>query len=473
MVKVRHLLLILVIVSLLIQCRPGTTGTAKPNEPPNTTLANIPPPNDPTNPYFALVTLSWDGEDRDGYIVGYKYRYITYHLVRGDSIVFDWDSTGETEKTIPFESSDSINLQKFEVKAIDNEGAEDPTPATRLFYTAMVQTPQTNIIVPNDGDTLFALDYTTDTWPGIKVIFAGSDPDGEVIDFGWQVDTMTSWEWTEDTIIILGPVYFATPLAGTHTIRVKARDNTMVEDLTPAEIHINLVVPSFDKGIIVVDETKDGTGAAENPSDEQVDEFYQSIIERDFTAWDYATEGMPPKTELGKYRLLIWHADDPKDHHFMDHSDCVAEYLNIGGNLWLIGWRILYSFDPNFPWEYEAGSFPYDYLHIKDANEQTKMDFTGAEGVSGYPSIVVDSAKIYPFRKGKLPNIEIMTPGPFEVPILTFNSASADTTFQGKPCAVKYSGTTYNVVFFGFPLFYIRQEEAKALADKVLSAFDE
>lgn len=56
---------------------------------------------------------------------------------------------------------------------------------------------------------------------------------------------------------------------------------------------------------------------------------------------------------------------------------------------------------------------------------------------------------------------------------MSFDSASLDSQFQGKPCAIRYSGTTYKLVFFGFPLYYIKLDEAKALAVEVLDFLEE
>ncbi|NIT99423.1 MAG: hypothetical protein GWN01_00295, partial [Nitrosopumilaceae archaeon] len=64
-------------------------STAPPmeNQPPETYIANVPAENDTI---FALVSLSWNGGDSDGFVAKYQYRYITYFLFQGDSLVQDW-----------------------------------------------------------------------------------------------------------------------------------------------------------------------------------------------------------------------------------------------------------------------------------------------------------------------------------------------------------------------------------------------
>ena len=60
---------------------PGETKSESENKPPNTTLANIPREG---ATLYALVSLNWDGEDDDGYIDYYEYRYTTEYLVPSD-----------------------------------------------------------------------------------------------------------------------------------------------------------------------------------------------------------------------------------------------------------------------------------------------------------------------------------------------------------------------------------------------------
>ena len=470
----RRILILLILLSLLPPLGCGRRGKRglKPNQVPETKIVNVPCENTDSTSYFALIKVSWIGWDNDGYVVGYYYRWNTYHLSRGDSIIREFKYTEATSDTIAFESSDSINLQIFEVKAVDNEGAVDPTPAHRRFYTTQVAPPQTEILIPADGAELFLLDHPTSSWPGISLKFRGSDPDGEITGYSWRVDDLPWSEWGRDTSVTINPLYFGGP--GDHTISVKSRDNTAVEDPTPAVVNIKLVKPTFGKGILVLDETKDGSGDWESPTDAQVDSFYQRVIEREFDSWDYTDQGLPPKEMLGDYRLLIWHSDDKTDPNVGRNQEYVADYLMVGGKLWLGGWKVLSSFgNPDFPLQYGYGEFPHDFLHLLDANLSDKNDFLGAQGVGGFSSVEVDSSKLLPFRHGRLYEVNCFTPGTFAEPILTFNSASQNMDFQGKPCAIKYAGTDYRLVFLGFPLYYIKQEDASLLAEEILNFLGE
>lgn len=463
------------LVLLLVACE-RAISPENPNLVPNTTLANIPVENDTL---FALVTLHWDGEDNDGYIAGYEYRYITSHLVRGDSVVQPWQETKETSLTIAFESSDAFNYQKFQVRAVDNDGDVDPTPAEKHFYTKQTILPKTEILFPSNNQIFFAIDHTTDWWPGIKLMFTARDDDGEVVEYAWAVD-QNDWHWMNDTIVYITPDNFL-PLEGKHKIRVASRDNTNLVDPIGDSVIVELIKPSFNKRILVIDETVESKfplGVVAN--DDSVDKFYQELFQPD-DQWDYTKKGMPDKRTLGQYQLLIWHADnaftsDRDPHKLPEHIEDVMDYLNVGGDFIMSGWRILKSFAPreSFPKTFQPGSFIYDYLHIIMADETPLVpsDFTGAISFSGFSPIRVDSFKLaeaFPYV-GKLSQINIIPArGGFTSNIYIYdNAADGLTAPRGMACGLRYYGTSFDAVVFGFPIYFIRKSDAKTLAQEIL-----
>jgi len=470
----------LLCVSLLIliySCE-RTTSPAKPNLFPNTTLANIPVENDTL---FALVTLHWDGEDDDGYIASYQYRYVTHHLSVGDSVVQDWKNTGETSLTIAFESSDELNYQTFQVRAVDNSGDVDPTPAEKRFYTEQTVVPETKIEYPDFNQIFFAIDYTTDWWEGIRLTFTAKDQDGEVVEYAWAVDE-SEWNWTQDTMLFISPEYFK-PLEGNHEIKVTARDNTNLIDPVGDSVSIKLIKPTFEKKILIIDETIEAKfpfGVVAN--DDSVDRFYEDIFRPD-DHWDYEQNGMPSKEILGQYRLLIWHADnayssDRDPHQLPVHIDDIMDYLNVGGDFIMSGWRILKSFAPRepFPKSFQPGTFIHDYLHILTADETPLVpsDFTGAISFSGFSHIRVDSLKLaeaFPYN-GKLAQINIIPArAGFTSNIYIYdNAADGLTEPRGMACGLRYYGTVFDAVVFGFPIYFIRKNDAKVLANEILES---
>ncbi|MCK4577795.1 MAG: hypothetical protein KAU50_03325, partial [Candidatus Marinimicrobia bacterium] len=331
----------LLVIVYISSCQRPTLPPGE-NIEPNTTLANIPVEDDTL---FALATLHWDGEDDDGFITGYEYRYTTHHISAGDSVVQAWEETEATSLTIAFESSDSLNYQVFEVRAVDDMEGIDPTPATRTFYTRQTILPVTKILSPVPEQKLFVTDDITDWWMGVHLIMTASDADGEVVEYAWAVDD-GDWNWTLDTALYITPDYFS-PLEGEHTLRVISRDNTNLIDDTGDQVTINLITPTFDKGILIIDETIESKfPVGLNFSDAQVDTFYTQLFEPD-TSWDFQKSGMPPKQLLGQYSLVIWHADDlpsfssvEDNHQLSRHIHDIMDYLNVGGDFIMSGWRI-------------------------------------------------------------------------------------------------------------------------------------
>ncbi len=452
------------------------SGTMTPNREPETTMANVPLENTPDRPYLAVLRLSWNGSDPDGYIVGYEYRWTTYHLVRGDSIEMPWRFTTRADTTFAFESSDSINHQVFLVRARDNEGAVDPTPARKRLYTAQVQPPDTRIPSPSDGATLYVLPTMTDTWRGITIRFEGEDSDGAVVDYAWRIDAR---EWSAHnpaTSATLSWGDFPPPVAGPHTFSVKARDNTMVEDPTPAVISFTLVQPSFDRGILVVDETRDGAGTPEAPTDAEVDAFYASVLgARQTDEWDFATDRVPPKEVLGRYRVVLWHTDDMVPEVTVALEELSA-YLDVGGKLLLGGWKILTAISGASTEATFTEGFPRDYLHLARMNHVPGTLWRGGIGTGDWDWATVrpDTAKLRPNRRGNLPEVDTLEPSTvFCEPILLFDHLREDSTVHLKPCATYYHGTTYDVAYFGFPLFYTKAEHIEPLLDDLLRRMGE
>jgi hypothetical protein len=447
------------------------------NVAPNTTLSNIPVENDTL---FALVTLHWDGEDEDGFPAYYEYRYTTRHLFMGDSVVTAWDTTQTTSLTLAFESSDELNQQVFEVRAVDNNGVADPTPATRAFYTLKTIFPETEIIGIEADETFFVLDAVTDWWQGIPLTFTAIDQDGDVVEYAWAVDD-GDWNWTQDTTLFLPPDAFSGSLQGEHTLRVTSRDNTNLVDPVGDEISIRLISPTFAEEILIIDETLERSmpfGVA--VTDEQVDQYYADLFGTTNT-WDYATDGMPSKEVLGRYQLVIWHADNnfsnPTDYHKLPlHTDVISDYMNVGGDFIMSGWRILKSFAPTEDMaagvSFAPGTFINDYLHITAASETSLAgDFTSATGVGDFSSVRVDSLKLasaFPYY-GRLAQINVIDErAGFTEFIYAYEGETL--SLRGRPIGLRYYGTTFNAVVLGFPLFFMRKEDAARAASEVLQA---
>jgi hypothetical protein len=473
--------------AVMLSCsRPTDPPNA--NTPPHTRVANIPKDSATV---FALATLYWDGGDDDGYIVGYQYRYTTYHrsVVDGSWTQFAvtaWKDTTGSSVTIPFNSTDSLNLQVFEVRAIDNNGNVDPNPARKILYTTRTAPPISRVLYPAKNSTVLAANQTTDWWHGVNLAFLAHDqaPQGGIVEYAWQVDG-GAWHWTADTSVFVLPSDFTPPISGKHVFKVISRNTTNLVDPTGDSAVVSVVVPSFAKQLLIIHETDERNApfGAMKITTAQVDSFY-NVIFPGADVWNFVQQGMPPREVLANYQLLVWHADDipvsnPHKISLDANIQVFTDYLKVGGKFMMSGWRILKSFNykAGSPYTFAPGSFVYDYLHIYTGDETIDYigDCIGGEGKSGFPSFAVDSVKLGKQFGGMLNSVDLITKtAGFTEGLYNYvnRNDSQFPKYRGRAIAVRYYGTVYDAIVLGFPLYFVNIDDAKAMAQQILRSLN-
>jgi hypothetical protein len=240
---------------------------------------------------------------------------------------------------------------------------------------------------------------------------------------------------------------------------------------------------SLDKGILIVDETADGDGSPMNPTDQEVDNFYNDLLTHfKSEQFDLIQEGEIGLADLGAYSTVIWHGNDVTDLNApYDYKNEIKKYLDFGGNFLYAGIRPVRAFERTFGNQiiFGDGDFIYDYLKIDTANYNHSALFIGALPFgSGYNSIFVDSAKTLSENEYHLKYIEAISSNSEGENIFSFDSDFDSTTVQGnlkgKPVGVEYMGTDYKTITLSFPLYYMNKESAKELIEFMLTnRFDE
>lgn len=231
---------------------------------------------------------------------------------------------------------------------------------------------------------------------------------------------------------------------------------------------------SFDGGIMLVDETKNGSTGILVPDSLQ-DRFYAQILSRyDFDSWDCDSSGLPAISTMGLYSTVIWRAEDIYDQYLSEQAEDLAYYLSQGGKLWLIGWKAIEALmrQGEYPFTFILGDWPYDYLHLSSSENTAAVGLVIAEGEVGYPNLSVDSSKAPPGWNGSIYLIDTAVPRDAEA-VLSFYSDGTDTTFDGESIATRYLGSDFKAIFFGFPLYYMYEAEARGVAEAVLDDLDE
>jgi hypothetical protein len=117
-----------------------------------------------------IQTLRWWGDDKDGEVTAFEYRWFIDPLQGSCRHDTSWVRTEATSETFDLPVSGPDMRHRFEVRAIDNDGAVDPTPCTLVL-------PVTN---RRPAVAILNREQLPDTTlPALLTRLHGSDPDGD------------------------------------------------------------------------------------------------------------------------------------------------------------------------------------------------------------------------------------------------------------------------------------------------------
>jgi hypothetical protein len=233
-----------------------------------------------------------------------------------------------------------------------------------------------------------------------------------------------------------------------------------------------------DQGILVIDETADGDGSYLKPSDDQVDQFYETLLEHfEVSNWDIIDNRGISLTDFGAYSTIIWQADDSVNLTTLDSIlSELGRFLDAGGNLLYTGYMPCQAIQGTFayPDTFTTGDFVYDYLKIANTEKGFGTRFYGATAeITEYSDIFVDTIKTEDFSDKHLRDIESITPTDQGREIFSyyskFDSSSAKGRMTGEPVGVEYIGEDYKTITLTFPLYYMQEDQAKYVLEYILS----
>ena len=171
-----------------------------------------------TSAFHTITTsrkdLNWWGEDSDGEVIGYLFRW--------DNET-DWNFTKQESDTFFVPIISDLEVYGFEVAAMDNDSLVDPTPSRAVFpvknSTPSVSfTGESNPQLENmDGDTSFTFPTRTFIWDLV-------DPDGveSITDVFYAVDDTCAECW--DTLGVVPQLTLTDIEPGFHIFYLKIRD---------------------------------------------------------------------------------------------------------------------------------------------------------------------------------------------------------------------------------------------------------
>lgn len=296
------------------------------------------------------------------------------------------------------------------------------------------------------------------------------------------------WQESAEIVLLNAP---SEPTA--YVFRIVARD--VAGELSNTISHrMYILEAAFTDSILIVDETRDGTGGAGSPNDEQADDFYEAMVgSRPHTQLDYASHKIPPTPEgvsylspldLYRFGLVIYHSDDKANFNLSDTRVVLAEYMDRGGKVIFSGWDLLSPFGTVGPdsASYSAtGSFPeqfvYNYMRlfyaVKSSGTSPRecMGFQRhPDASSGYPdSVAIQPDKVPPRWNGALDKCWTFNNRGETNTLATFDAADDESRFEGRPCVHVYLGPTYSVAVIGLPLYFCVETEAQAFMNQLLT----
>jgi hypothetical protein len=131
---------------LVWSCRREQPSGFDRNRPPESMLTGA--PAESSNAYYR-VHLHWYGTDPDGFIVHYEYAVTDTNRVPGEDTpgATGYTRTARTDSTFVLAANKIQTLgHRFYVRAVDNEGKTDPTPAWTYFVADDFNLPEVDFI---------------------------------------------------------------------------------------------------------------------------------------------------------------------------------------------------------------------------------------------------------------------------------------------------------------------------------------
>lgn len=245
---------------------------------------------------------------------------------------------------------------------------------------------------------------------------------------------------------------------------------------------------THDIGILIIDGTLNGGGNPYQPTDEQVDQYYDDITAGFNISghWDIVDSASLDlrimDAHLAPYSVVLIHSDRVGAQIHPDTTE-YRKYLQNGGRLFIGGWNLSLSVggsnidSVDFP----QGSFFEDYLkvdRIKVSSSQNR-DFVSAPSLmpSLYPDLIIDSLKA-PMFDNRLFKMEAffgsLIDEPVTEPLFIYESSFGDDfPLHGQPVGLRYLSSDFRVVLIDVPLFMIKQEIAAQVMGQALNDLGE
>jgi hypothetical protein len=447
-------------------------------------------------PPGALAGFRWHADDFDGAVDGYEYR-----LLGPSSTDTSFQLVPSTVESVEVELA-AEGIHRFQVRAVDDEGLIDITPAEKMLLVGMTYAyPELSIETEVGGLAVFrggsadASDFPDTLFEGecIRVRWRASSERycAAIEGYRWCVDDTTLWHpatWsTSDTVLT------AELEPGDHVLGVRALDVFGYETRGMLEFHVAqfggsgplLLVDDFNHHFV---------------NDGNEDAFFDTLLAgRDWVQWDAddapgPVAAPPPVALVADAEHVLWSVDNSAPQLAtisVGGYSYLEGYVRAGGNLILAGWcptEALAGF-PDYPAAFQPGDFLHDFAWIDSVRNTGGSNspnppsnygfaFLGAHstGVLDIEGVHVDTAgKWGPYYStyGGLPYCDAFELAAGGQDLLTFRSY-INPQFQDAVCGAVRYGTSGegSVAVLGFPLYFLQTAGARDMIGGILESFE-
>ncbi len=170
--RILNFLMALVLAACFAGCSEDFSDNPQANQPPETHISIF--SDNELNATTSRQTFNWWGDDPDGVVVGFIYTFDAnaenVETWDSDSPALLWTFTEERGETFTLSLFGADTVYTLRVKAIDDDGAADPTPAAKQF-PIINSRPSVEFPVGTDvPETTFTV---------AAFVWSGTDPDGD------------------------------------------------------------------------------------------------------------------------------------------------------------------------------------------------------------------------------------------------------------------------------------------------------
>jgi hypothetical protein len=328
--KMRFLSTVLLLISgvLFTRCGEKITGEANPNQPPETTIFVQ---GDSLNTTQSIQTFHWDGRDPDGFVVGFYYTFSETPQPE------DWVFTTKRSETFALSILGADTTYTFQVKAVDNQGLEDPTPAVQRF--PIVNTRPQVAWAPNSRIPDTTLTVASFAW-------SATDPDGdETIEFiEYALDDTSNWIQLPGDIRSVDLKAADGLTEGEHVFYLRAVDiaGARSSSIRMPESPNNTWYVKLPKGrYLLIDDYQVESNASGRP-----DAYYRGMLNNllptlgeDYTYWNIESQFPASPRQFSEtlklFDRVIWYTDivQNSDPHFIYAQTAIPEFRQNGGKI--------------------------------------------------------------------------------------------------------------------------------------------